>query len=117
VRNSIEISKAIKDIINAESLISLDRDDFGDIDNILDYRKFEISDETISFKPMFDLNVINGTKKLIVNITSKIEPKLIYLEQIFGELRRIFGNEIEINYGSVINPYSKSINIEIFHLS
>jgi hypothetical protein len=46
-----DISTIIESIINSDSLISLDRNDFGNIDAIIDYRKFEVYDETNAFKP------------------------------------------------------------------
>jgi cell division GTPase FtsZ len=110
------IQKAMNDIIESKSLISLDEEDFGGIKNVLDYFVFKVADENADFEPTFNQDTVKKTKKLVVNITSNGDSHLLFLEKVFCKLRDVFGANIEIMFGSNILNSEKAIKIEVFPL-
>ncbi|BCR36746.1 hypothetical protein [Mariniplasma anaerobium] len=108
------IKKAVKSILRAEHLLSLDNSDFGDLDKIIEYKAIMTDENLKDFNISFGNDVTEKTRRLIVNITSKYELGLFQLERILSLLKKSFVTDIEIYYGVIIDKEIKEVKIEIF---
>ena len=79
-----EIKEAIKRIVESQSLISIDEEDFGDYDKVIGHQNFNLIDENSEFVYSIDKETANITSKLIVNTAYNGSLTLAFLERILS---------------------------------
>ena len=109
-----EVEKAIQRILESESLISIDEDDFGDYNRIIGYQSFELIDENSEFNYSIDQVIADKTNKLIVNIACDDALTLAFLDRILSNIRAFFNSEIEVIYGHSDGFLRQHIIVDIF---
>jgi len=109
-----EIKEAIKRIVESQSLISIDEEDFGDYDKVIGHQNFNLIDEKSEFVYLIDMETANITSKLIVNTAYNGSLTLAFLERILSEIRMTFDSKIEVIYGHSNGFHDDSITIDVF---
>lgn len=110
------IIEAAKKIIGSNSEISINAEDFGDFNNIIDYSLIRLENEETTIMYSLDQIIAFKTSKIIVNTTSKTSLKLDFLSHLISEIREQFSMDIELIYGSIVNSSINEIIIEVFLL-
>lgn len=109
-----EIIKAIKRILESQSLISIDEEDFGDYGKIICYHSFGLIDENSEFHYSIDKDSADKTKKIIVNTACNEGLTLGFLEHILSNIRIFFNADIEVIYGHSDGFLNQYITIDVF---
>ncbi len=109
-----EIKQSIKRIVESQSLLSIDEEDFGDYEKIIGCQFFKLIDESSQFNYSVDEEIANITSKLIVNTAYNGSLTLSFLERILSKIRMFFDSEIEVIYGHSNGFNENNITIDIF---
>ena len=109
-----ETIKAIKRILESQSLISIDEEDFGDYGKIIGYHSFGLIDRSSEFHYSIDEDSAVKTNKIIVNTACNDGLTLAVLEPIFSNIRMFFNADIEVIYGHSEGFLNQYITIDIF---
>ena len=117
ITNKNEIEQAIKNILESESLLSIDEDDFGNHEKIIGYQNFRLMNESSDFNYVINKKIANLTNKLIVNTACNSALTLAFLERILSNIREFYDSKIEIIYGCSNESLDDDIVVEIFLIS
>jgi hypothetical protein len=109
-----DIKQSIKRILESQSLLSIDEEDFGDYEKIIGCQFFKLIDESSEFDYTVDKEIANITSKLIVNTAYNGSLTLAFLERILSKIRMSFDSEIEVIYGHSNGFHEDNLTIDVF---
>lgn len=107
------IKKKIDSIINSNGLISINKQDFGDIKDIV-YHHTIVINKADDFKLKKVKKDIENVKELIVHIFSHEHLKIKQTTKILDEIRKDFNHNINIIFGLARDKNINNIVIDLF---
>lgn len=108
-----KMKKRIESILNINGLISLEREDFGDLKTIKFFETVEI-DDINDFNFKFINQNVKDIKTIIVHIFSNETMKIEETSIILDTIKQKFNKSTNIIFGTSINKNIKKIVVDVF---
>lgn len=107
------MKQKIEKIINGNKTIHIDKEDFGNIDDIKFHKTIEVNNVD-EFKFEISNKDKEKVKELIVHIFTKEHLKIEESAKVIDEVRNSFNHNIDIIFGIEIDKEINNIVIDVF---
>lgn len=104
------MKKRINEIINMNSLISIDIEDFGDLQKIIHFRQdkiFDVNNYRISIEESMKIK----SKSLVIHVECNKDTTLNDISKIINEIKSKFNDNCKIIYGTTKNNELSGLKI------